>query len=447
MMQFLSYMLVLAAAVHCAPAKNPLKVPTSSGMRNGFVNASAPDVRQFLGVPFAVPPTGPRRFLPPAPNICPTAIVDATSFSAACPQIPLNATQPANVFTADGGGQTEFFPNQTFNEDCLTLNVWAPAAAQRAPLPVFVCFFGGGFTQGGADSLYYNPAPWVQRTQAHVVRAGTQNPGLLDQRMVLEWVRCNIGAFAFPADPIVRGVIMDSGTALFPTAAKTNDTAQAHFAAVASQLGCGGACDAAAQVDCLRGVPWEAIEALLAANASLSFLPVPDERVVFANYTARYAAGALSRVPALIGTNQHEGNAVVAHGLPNKPVNQTALDTGSDVLFLCTAAATAALRQAQGLTTYRFRYDGNFSNISPPEFPGAYHASELPLIFGTAGEFHGASTAYEDEVSAKMQDLWLAFGRDPEKGLQAAGWDTFGAGKAAVYISYEFELVSAIASL
>ncbi|KAJ7448494.1 Alpha/Beta hydrolase protein [Mycena latifolia] len=405
--------------------------------------------------------------------MCPTATVNATSFSAACPQIPLGATGAPNVFTANGGGQTEFFPRQPFSEDCLTLNVWAPAAAQSGPLPVIVWFFGGGFTQGGADSLYFNAAPWVQRTQAHVVvsanfrsnifgfpnaagivaGAGAQNPGLLDQRMALEWVRDNVAAFggdparmvawgesagaiaidylnfAFPADPIVQGFIMESGTALFPLATKTSATAQVNFAEVASQLGC-GALDAVAQVDCLRGVPWEAIEALLAANATLSFLPVPDEHIVFANYTARYGTGALARVPAIIGTNQHELNALVQHGVPGQPVNQSAVDATADGAFLCKAAATAALRQAQGLTTYRFRYDGDFANISPPEFPGAYHASELPLIFGTAGEFHGASTAYEDEVSAKMQDLWLAFARDPEQGLQSAGWDTFAAGKA-----------------
>ncbi|KAJ7669645.1 Alpha/Beta hydrolase protein [Mycena rosella] len=428
---------------------------TASGTLHGFIDSSAPAVRQFLGM------------AAPCTQICPTAIVNATSFGLSCPQIPLNATAPANVYTANGGGQTEFFPRQEFSEDCLTLNVWAPAQPQSAMLPIIVWFFGGGFTQGGADSLYFNAAPWVQRTQAHIVvsanfrtnifgfpnaaGAAEQNPGLLDQRAALEWVRDNAAAFggdaarivawgesagaiavdylnfAFYEDPIVTGFIMDSATALFPERVKTTDTAQANFAAVAAQLGCGGGAPAS-QIDCLRGVEWQAIETVLAANATLSFLPVPDERVVFANYTARYGAGLLAHVPALLGTNQHELNALGAQ-VPGFP-NQTLIDAETDPAFLCTAAATAQLRQAQGRTTYRFRYDGNFTNISPPGFTGAYHASELPLIFGTAGQFHGPSTAYEDEVSGRLQDLWLAFAQDPEKGLQNAGWDTFGAGKA-----------------
>jgi carboxylesterase type B len=182
----------------------------------------------------------------------------------------------------------------------------------------------------------------------------------------------------------------------------------------------------------MRAVPWQDIEALLAANTSIPrFLPIPDERIVFADYTARYAAGAFARVPALIGTNQHELNALGSQ-VPGMPLNQTALDIIGNQTFLCTAAATSKLRQAHGLTTFRYQYDGDFANISPPEFPGAHHASELPLIFGTAGQFHGPSTEYEDLVSAKLQDLWLAYARDPQRGLQDAGWDSFGAGKAVL---------------
>jgi carboxylesterase type B len=223
---------------------------------------------------------------------------------------------------------------------------------------------------------------------------------------------------------------MESGTAFFPPSVSlSSDTAQANFAKVAAQLGCASG---AVQLECMRGVAWQDIEALLAANTSIpSFLPIPDERVVFVDYKARYAAGAFARVPALIGTNKHELNALGSK-IPGTPLNETASDITGNQTFLCTAAATAQLRQAHGLTTFRYQYDGDFVNISPPEFPGAYHASELPLIFGTAGQFHGVSTQYEDVVSAKLQDLWLDFARDPQRGLQSAGWDTFGAGKAVL---------------
>jgi acetylcholinesterase len=76
-------------------------------------------------------------------------------------------------------------------------------------------------------------------------------------------------------------------------------------------------------------------------------------------------------------------------------------------------------------TTYRYRYNGNFSNISPAEYPGAYHGAELPLLFGTAGEYHGASTTYEDILSVTLQDLWIEFAKGPRDGLRNVGWSTF----------------------
>lgn len=98
--------------------------------------------------------------------------------------------------------------------------------------------------------------------------------------------------------------------------------------------------------------------------------------------------------------------------------------------FLCAAATTSQLREVNGRTTYRSRYDGNFSNISPSNFLGAHHAAELPLIFGTAGNYHGGSTAYENVVSGKMQDLWLEFATVPHNGLRNGGWNPYAEGKA-----------------
>jgi acetylcholinesterase len=321
--------------------------------------------------------------------------------------------------------------------------------------------------QGGTNALYFNPRSWVQRTQEHIVvtvnsRSNIfgfpnapglteKNLGLLDQRLALEWVRDNIvefggdpsriigwgqsgGAiavdylnFAYPSDPVYSGMILDSSTALYPQkAARTFDIAQTNFTAAAAALGCN---NATTQIDCLRNIPWQDLEAVLSADPTSNFIPIFDDHLVFSNYTNRYSVNALSPVPALIGTNQHEFNERVPTRL-GPFYNQSASDHDSEEVFLCSAARTSHLRQSRSLTTYRYRYDGNFSNISPPAYPGAYHASELPLIFGTASEFHGASTDYEDQVSRTMQDIWLEFGKDSEHGLRKAGWGTYEEGKA-----------------
>lgn len=60
--------------------------------------------------------------------------------------------------------------------------------------------------------------------------------------------------------------------------------------------------------------------------------------------------------------------------------------------------------------TYRYLYTGNFSNISPVSWFGAYHSAELPLLFGTHDEYGpGNSTSFEFAVSQTMEALWLSF--------------------------------------
>jgi acetylcholinesterase len=444
-----------------------LKVKTDSGVFHGFVDSSTPNVRQFLGIPFARPPVGSRRWLPPS-RLQSNLSINATDIGPGCPQGALSSLADLSVYSPSAGNQTEYFPLHRYSEDCLTLNVWTPRGANIA-LPVFVWFFGGGFHQGATNSPYYNPQSWVQRTMEHIVvtvnfrsnifgfpnAAGVtvQNLGLLDQRMALQWVRDNIAKFggdpsriiawgqsagavaidylnfAYPSDPIFSGMILDSGTAFFPSAAaKTFDAAQRNFTAVAGAFGCDLA---ASQVGCLRNVSWQDIEAVVKANPTLTFLPVADNLTVFSNYTERYKMGALSTVPAIIGMTEHEFNEGVPVPL-GRLFNQTVSDLKSNKTFLCTSALTSQLRQSNSRVTYRYRYDGNFSNISPPAFPGAYHSSELPLLFGTADKYHGASTAYENTVSRKLQDFWLNFAKNTEHGLGKGGWNSYGNGKAVL---------------
>lgn len=78
-------------------------------------------------------------------------------------------------------------------------------------------------------------------------------------------------------------------------------------------------------------------------------------------------------------------------------------------------------------------YAGNFSNISPYPWMGAYHSSELPLVFGTYGDFRGNGTQFQKDTSETMQDFWLAFALDPENGLQQKGWPKYSSGLIQVF--------------
>lgn len=139
---------------HPSPV-NDLSVKTNSGILGGFTNSKNPNVRQFLGIPFAHPPIGPRRWLPPW-LLKSNSFINATSIGPACPQIARGGPTDFTVYSPHGGNQTEIFPSEPFSEDCLTLNVWTPRT-NEIDLPVLVWFFGGGFVEGG--TTHYTTIP------------------------------------------------------------------------------------------------------------------------------------------------------------------------------------------------------------------------------------------------------------------------------------------------
>lgn len=156
----------LAPGIISAPTNNELFVQTTSGPVEGFYNETAPDVRQFLGIPYAEPPIGNLRFAPPEDKQ-PNGTIEAKKLPPSCMQ------QFSNQKTLYTEVATEFLINGGDSEDCLYVSVWTPRssviATQQRPLPVFLYIPGGGYTSGGQDSLYKIPDKWIQRTQSHVV--------------------------------------------------------------------------------------------------------------------------------------------------------------------------------------------------------------------------------------------------------------------------------------
>src|SRR5262245_52033253 len=77
-------------------------------------------IHAFRGIPFALPPTGERRWKPPVPVPRWTATRDATRYGPACVQPPSRAE---SIYAWD-------LP--AMSEDCLSLNIWAPARVRGA---------------------------------------------------------------------------------------------------------------------------------------------------------------------------------------------------------------------------------------------------------------------------------------------------------------------------
>ncbi|KAK6000000.1 hypothetical protein QM012_003988 [Aureobasidium pullulans] len=449
--------LVSSAHASFSSSSTGLTVNTTSGQLRGFVNQTSPDVRQFLGIPYAQPPVGPLRFAPPQDAVFTQQTINATALPNSCMQQFSNGS---TIYTAY---ETEFLISSGQSEDCLYLSIWTPSVAsidsKGSPLPVFLYIPGGGFTSGGQNSMYKIPDKWVQRTQSHVViimnyrvnvfgfpnaaALSHQNPGLLDQRKAVEWTHKNIAKFggdpdritlwgqsaggasvanypyAFADEPIVAGLIADSGAT--GIIAKSDPT-HSNFTALAGMIGCGNL-NASAELACVRSVDATILENALSdyviskKSPTISFTPSDDNITVFTNYTDRIVHGHLAQLPLITGSNTNEGAGFVPFTSPG-PGNATLVNTTLSIIA-CPVARDVTRRNLfpSLYPTYRYLYTGNFSNISPVSWFGAYHSAELPLLFGTHDEYgSGNSTAFEYTISQTMEALWLSFAENSVAG-------------------------------
>ncbi len=183
-------------------------IKTDQGKVQGKMSADG-QARDFLGIPFAAPRLGPLRWKPPQPAAKWQGVRQATSFGSRCMQ---QERYDDMVFRDPGE-----------SEDCLTLNVWAPAGKPKGKLPVMVWIFGGGFAGGGTSeprqdgetlthkgvlvvSMNYRLGIFgffaTHELAAEDPHHAAGNYGLLDELAAIQWVRRNIAAFGGDPDNV-----------------------------------------------------------------------------------------------------------------------------------------------------------------------------------------------------------------------------------------------------
>jgi len=168
----------------------------------------------YRGIPFSTPPVGELRWRPPQPPAGWDGVRDAGKFGYMCPQTPRDSYPQwlKDHFAAVG-----------MNEDCLTLNIWAPADGGDEPLPVMFYIHGGNMKFGSGSYPVYDGSvlaregivlvtinyrvgflgrfahPAMTRSQSGELQV---NYGLMDQVAALEWVQKNIAAFGGDPDNV-----------------------------------------------------------------------------------------------------------------------------------------------------------------------------------------------------------------------------------------------------
>lgn len=318
----------LLGLVATRPALAGEQIKTANGTVEG--DKTAAGIRIFRGIPFAAPPVGDLRWKAPQPVQNWTGVRSALEFGPNCMQRPIYG---------DMG-----FRNPTMSEDCLYLNVWAPANPPAEKLPVLVYFFGGGLQAGDGSERRYDGESMAKRgivavtvsyrisvfgflahpeLTAEAPYHASGNYGFLDQNAAIKWVQANIAAFG--GDPkrvtlagqsagsrsvsvhmisplsknLFAGAIMESGTIVGsnPPSLAEAEKDGLKFTTIAG----------AANLKSLRAMPAKQLLELTAAKTTPAFNAIVDNYVVPGEDLVAYLeAGKQTKVPVLQGTNSEE---------------------------------------------------------------------------------------------------------------------------------------------
>jgi para-nitrobenzyl esterase len=415
--------------VGAAPA-GPRAIRVDGGAIDGIRLSSQVDA--WLGVPFAAPPLRDLRWKPPQPVGPWQGVLHADRFAPECLQ-PLRSPR-----------QNHYFGNEATSEDCLYLNIWAPHAAQKAPVLVWI--YGGGFNIGSAAMANYSGEPLAR---AGVVRVniayrvgplgflahpeltresgygGSGNYGLMDQIAALQWVKRNIAKFGGDPDnvtivgqsagsmsvallqmsPLAKGLFRRAvgmsgspfGGMLGPAPLAT---AEAQGLALQRELG-------VTSLSELRGV---AGDRLIAATTPRDAI-VLDGRVVTGTAEQVFANGKANDVPVLIGYTRDESfrplgavagtNALATAVRARFPNHADAIlaayagsDPARDALDIARDATVGAQMAAWATAQARYGKQPAFVYLftrRQPYAPGITFSDHDPA---TAGAYHSGDVPY-----------------------------------------------------
>jgi len=441
-------MLLLAPAGGAA-AQAHVEVATREGP---VVGRAVGAIHVFKGIPYAGSAAGARRWAPPAPAPRRSGALDAGDYGPTC----IQAVRPDGALTA-GGGRPQ-------SEDCLSLNVWAPRGARRAPVMVWIhggahrfgsganpVYDGGAFARDGVVLVTFNYRLGAFGYFAHPAltrAANADDPlgsyGLMDQMAALAWVRANIAAFG--GDPANVTVFGESAGGASILALLATPSAKGLFDKAVVQSGggwqaagsladeerkgaqlatAGGLAGPEATVEQLRALPPEKL--LVRGGAAGSVGPFADGRLVKESPAQSFAAGRALDVPLVIGSNSFEASLRRAFPIPTpvllgrlSPEQRTLYDRlGSDEagaqaaytdVTMGAPARWIAARASGGAPAYLY----HFSYVPTAQratSQGASHAAEIPYVFETGSKLVRVVSEDDRAMERRMHACWVAFAK------------------------------------
>ena len=459
---------------------NPLSehASASAGEESAVARFPAGDargVRQdglcvFRGIPYAMPPTGERRWRPPVSLPRWDGVRDAVSSGPACTQ---PARRPGSIYAN---------PLPATGEDCLSLDIWAPEGGRD--LPVLVWIHGGSFIWGAGSEALYHGVSLARRGVVIVsinYRLGvfgylahpelssespdgvSGNYGLLDQIAALEWVRRNISAvggdpenvtiagesagalsvLCLMVTPAARGLfvkaVAQSAYMISTPALKEErhglEPAEAAGSRLAAQLG-------ANSLSGLRAMEGQAL-ADRALQAGFAPGGTSDGRVLPDQLVDIFERGKQAKVPLIAGFNSGEVRSLpfllpplpetaAAYETeiriryrdladrylslyPSRDIKESALASIRDALYGWTVLKLAEAHKAVGAPCFLYYFDHSYPSARSASLD-AFHACELPYVFGTADRTPPLwpripDTASEAALVRALGDYWVSFAR------------------------------------
>ncbi len=417
--------LMMACTAEKQADENPV-LTIEGGQIQGVLTDST-NVMVYKGIPYAAPPVGDLRWKRPQPVVAWEGVKVADKWGNASLQSDHN---PGDFYTEE----FYFGGDPARSEDCLYLNIWAPAQTvgkTDAKLPVAFWVHGGAYMGGWGHEITMDGDAWATRGVILVTinyRLGIMgflshpllakedvdgvsgNYGTWDQVAALKWVHKNIAQFGGDPDNImIFG--QSAGAASIKNLVTSNESKKLVSRAIIQSIGgLGEVIPAPAQdvaenigkemmdaaglttLETMRAATPEQLNAAFGAFMAtgkvqgLPFTPHIDGRLLGKSFTEAATDNTIADVPYMLGSTLDDMMPTMGEGIDQ----------------------FAFLRETQSKNpVYAYRFDRRL----PGEPNTAYHSSELWFIFKTLKNSRRPFTAADYELADRMMDYWTNFAK------------------------------------